>query len=225
MRTRLWLPILVAIIGIAGYGGLSLHLESQDTSWSGYLSGLMLDFWGGEQNQLIRVNLYNHTIALYENGELYKIDRIAATGNPFDRTATPTGKFRILSKDKWHISSSRVIMPWSLRFYEGYYFHDIPLTMKGKVIDTKYSHGCIRLPNALAPELFSWAKVGAYVEIYNTSLVRPDNEQTVYLLTADGHRYAIATEEAFLSHGYRWESVAVVPPAEIAAMPLAGTIE
>ena len=217
-----------------GSGGLvqqelpeSLSLwECWKASMSGYLSALMLNFWGGTQDQLIRVNLYNHSIALYEHGNLYKYARVAGTGNPNNSTATPTGRFRILSKDRWHISGlSGVIMPLSMRFYEGYYFHDIPLTPAGKIIDTKYSHGCIRLPTELAKEMFDWTNVGAYVEIYSSRLARADDADTVYLLTEDGYRQPIASERAFVSHGYRWQDVVVVPPAELASMPIGGIVQ
>ena len=69
MRKGLILSLFLAVTTLAGYGLLSVHLRSQDTSFSGYLSGLMLNFWGGEEKQLIRVNLYNHSLALYENGK------------------------------------------------------------------------------------------------------------------------------------------------------------
>ena len=221
MRKGLILPVFVAIVSLSGYGLFSVHLRSQDTSFSGYLSGLMLNFYGGEQKQLIRVNLYNHSLALYENGTLYKFTRVAGTGNPNNKTATPTGKFRILSKERRHISGlSGAIMPLSMRFHQGYYFHDIPLYPSGKVITTRYSAGCIRLPTELATEMFAWTNIGAYVEIYSARLARADDSPIVYFLTEDGYRQPIATERAFLSRGYQWKDVAVVPPAELAAMPI-----
>jgi hypothetical protein len=219
MSNRFRLPLFVAGFMLAGYGVLFFQSRIQDTSVQGYLSGLMLNFWGGERNQLIRVNLHNYSIALYERGSLYKMARIATPGNPDDGTRTPTGKFRILSKDKWHISGS-IVMPWCLRFNGPYYFHDIPLIKKtGDIIRTRYSHGCIRLPTGFAEEVFNWANIGAYVEIYDASLARADNGTTVYQLTVDGYRKPIASEQEFLSRGYRWQDVAVMPAAELAAIP------
>lgn len=226
IRTRVVVPFVVVLVAVGGYGLLDAHLRSQDTSMSGYLSALMLNFWGGTQDQLIRVNLYNHSIALYENGNLYKFSHIAGTGNPLNRTATPTGKFRILSKDKWHISNlSGVIMPLSMRFFEGYYFHDIPLYPNGQVITTKYSAGCIRLPTDLATEMFTWTKIGAYVDIFNASLVRADDADTVYLLTVDGYKHPIASAAVFAARGYRWSDVVSEPAVELAAMPTGGSIQ
>lgn len=225
MRKSLILPAIVAAVTLGGYVILAVHLHDQDTSFSGFLSAMMLNFWGGEQNQLIRVNLYNHSLALYQNGTLYKYAHVAGTGNPANRTATPTGQFRILSKEVRHVSGlSGVIMPLSMRFYEGYYFHDIPLTPSGKIIDTKYSHGCIRLPSDLAHMMYDWVNVGAYVEVYSSSLVRADDQQTVYHLTEDGQRQPISSERAFNAHGYQWKNVVVVPSAELEGLPLAATI-
>lgn len=226
MRKTFVLPLFLAVTTLAGYGFISLQLRTQDTSFSGYLSGLMLNFWGGEKNQLIRVNLHNYSIALFDRGALTKMARIAAPGNPNDGTRTPTGKYRVLSKDKWHLSGS-IVMPWAVRFNGPYYFHDIPLIKKtGAIITTRYSHGCIRLPSALAEEMFNWANIGAYVEIYDASLARADDgSSTVYLLTVDGYRYAIASEHAFIERGYRWTDVAVLPAAELTALPSGGTIE
>lgn len=226
MHRKLVLMAFVAVIAVSGYGMLGVLARSQDTNLSGYLSGLMLDFWGGEQNQLIRVNLHNYSIALYDHGNLLKMARIAAPGNPDNGTRTPTGTFRILSKDQWHISGS-LVMPWALRFDGPYYFHAIPVTKAtNAIIHTAYSHGCIRLPDPLAQEMFNWANVGAYVEVYDASLARADDgTATVYLLTFDGARQPFASEQAFLAHGYRWRDVISIPAAELAAMPLGGTIE
>lgn len=215
MWKRMWpLLVLVAVV-CGGYLGFSAYLRSEDISWNGYLSGLMLNVWGGERNQLIRVNLHNHFIALYQNGELIEFDRIAATGNPDDYTATPTGRFRILSKDAWHLSGA-YIMPLALRFYKGYYFHDIPLYRADEsTVKSRYSHGCIRLPHELAEQVFEWANVGAYVEIYDASLARADGSDTVYRLLADGSRVPIANEAEFNARGYRWQDVAVLPAPEL----------
>ena len=226
MRKEFILPVVVIFAMVGGYALLNAHLASQDTTLPEYLSGLMLNFYGGEQDQLIRVNLHNFTIALYEKGNLYKFSHIAGAGNPNGRSATPTGKFRILSKDVRHISGlSGVIMPLSMRFYEGYFFHDIPLYPNGKVITTKYSGGCIRLPTALATEMYAWVNVGAYVEIFNSSLAKADDSDTVYLLTEDGYKQAIPNERVFAARGYKWSDVAVVPAAELAAMPSGGSIQ
>jgi L,D-transpeptidase-like protein len=225
MRKELIVSLAIIVITATGYGLLTSRLTSQDTTFQGYLSGLLLNFWGGDQSQVIRVNLRNSMIALYENDSVYTIAKIAGAGNPFDVTATPTGKFRILSKEIQHISRlSGVIMPLSMRFFEGYYFHDIPLTPDGYLIRTRYSHGCIRLPHDLAQKMFQWVRIGAHVEIYNATLVRAEHDQRVYWLSEDGQRRPIASEASFIANGFRWEDVVVVPPAEVYGLPIGATL-
>ncbi len=215
-----------AAILVAACTGLGLYLQANDTSFGGFLSGVLLNFYGGEQNQLIRVNLHNKSLALYESGNLFKLDHIAAGGPPGTQYATHTGHFRILSKDKWHISTYHVIMPLSLRFDGPRYFHDIPLHMDRTPYTTEYSHGCIRLPHAMAMTLFDWANIGAYVEVYDASLARADDgSQTVYLLTADGYRQPIATAAAFLAHGYHWGDVVTIPAQELNGLPIGPAIQ
>lgn len=218
---------LALVIVVSGSGWLlSAHLASQDTSLMSYLSGLMVSAVGGAgDDQLIRVNLHNHSLTLFQNGQVYMTATIAATGNPNDRTATPTGEFRILSKEPRHKSRlSGVIMPWAMRFFEGYYFHDIPLTPGGVIINTKYSHGCIRLATSLVRQVYNWTQVGARVQVYRADLVRDGISPTVYHLTEDGRREPIATESAFTARGYQWANVAIIPAAELAGLTLAQTL-
>jgi hypothetical protein len=209
--------IVAGTVTLCSYG-----LNSQDTTLTSYLTGVVASFTGGTgDNQLIRVNLHNHSLALYEDGVLHFSGSVAGTGNPLNRTATPTGEFRILSKERVHTSRlSGVIMPLSMRFYQGYYFHDIPLTPTGTLITTKYSNGCIRLPNATARLMYDWTRIGARVVVYRADLARSDASPTVYYLTDDGYRRPVANPEAFAAHGFTWDRVAVVPYEELAALPL-----
>ncbi|HXK36318.1 MAG TPA: L,D-transpeptidase [Candidatus Paceibacterota bacterium] len=218
---------VVVIVCVVMYGFLlSSYLYEQDTTLSSFLSGAILSLTGfGENDQLLRVNLRNYQFSMYKGGEVYNITRVAATGNPLNSTRTPTGKFRILSKERIHISNlSGAIMPWAMRFYKGYYFHDIPLWPSGEIINTPYSAGCIRLSSALAPEVYTWTQVGARVEIYWAELVKEESNPMVYWLSQDGFRNPIANEVAFTSRNFRWQDVTVIPAAELAALPIGDTL-
>lgn len=224
MRIR---GILLLVLIVASALGLSLVLSyprGQDVTFYSYLSGVIAPLISS--NKLIRVNLYNHDITLYEGTTIVKQAKIAATGNPRNSTATPTGNFRILSKEKRHISSlSGVIMPLSLRFNGPYYFHDIPLHKDGTVINTQYSNGCIRLPGDLAQELFQWADIGTRVQIFNVEFAKTADAPMVYLLTPNGYRRPIATLAAFESRGYQWKDVFILPAQELAVLPLGAIIQ
>jgi hypothetical protein len=221
------LLLLAAVAGIALASLLTLDsfLASQDTTMGSYLSAVMLQATGTDGGQVLRVNLHNFQLALYEGGRLVRTAQIAGAGNPGDWTATPTGDFRILSKEKMHVSRlSGVLMPYAMRFYQGYYFHDIPLTPAGAKITTRYSLGCIRLATGLASEVYGWTRIGARVQVYRAQLAKSIGSDTVYLLDAQGNRQPFASERAFTSRGYRWEDIAVVPAAELDALTLGASL-
>jgi len=139
----------------------------EDISLSGYLSGLYATILTGETKKAIKIDLKNYDITLWEGDELLQSHKISGAGNP-KFSPTPRGKFRILSKEKLHISSiNGVAMPWSLRFYKGYYLHGFPyFPNTGQPVTTKYSFGCIRLPEKIDQEIYNWVEIGTKVEIY-----------------------------------------------------------
>jgi len=85
---------------------------------------------------------------------------------------TPTGIFKILNKERMHISNlypkykdgSRggAKMPYSLRISKGGVF-----IHAGEIVEYPNSHGCIRLPYGKAMQLFKWTTIGTKVKIIN----------------------------------------------------------
>jgi len=196
------------------------YLQPQDISFSSYFSGIYASVFVPESDKTIRINLYNKSLTLFENDTLFKQAKISAAGNPY-AFPTPVGNFKILSKEKQHISGlSGLIMPFSLRFYKGYYLHALPTYRSGQPFNSTYSVGCIRLDNELAMEIFNWAEIGTKVEIYNSSLVRSDESLTVYHLNQDGTKEPITSPEEFIKRGFRWQDIATIPAAELSALPL-----
>jgi len=79
---------------------------------------------------------------------------------------TPEGEFRILQKKRYHTSNlwpkpkGGAKMPYMLRLTNsGIAMH------LGYVPNKAVSHGCIRLKQGFAQEMFSWAKVGTRVYV------------------------------------------------------------
>lgn len=213
---RKWIIFPAIVLTFSFFGSYFAYFYPEEISLGGYFSSILSAVEGIGKDKLIRVNLYNYSIALYENGNLIKQARISAAGHP-TKTTTPEGDFRILSKEKSHISSlSGLIMPLSLRFYKGYFIHDLPLTRSGKPYYSEYSNGCIRLPNDLAPEVYDWADVGTKVQIYEAELVRSNGLPMVYQLTKDGFKRHITSPEIFIALGYNWNGVTIIPSAELA---------
>lgn len=212
---RKWIILPVFVLGLSFFGFYFAYFYPEEISLGGYFSSIMSAVEGVGQDKLIRINLYNYSIALYEDGSLVKQAKISAAGHP-TRAATPQGDFKVLSKEKSHISGlSGLIMPLSLRFYKGYFIHDLPVTRSGKPYYSEYSSGCIRLPSDLAHEVYDWADVGTKVQVYKAELVKSADSPVVYLLSKDGFKQPIANPEAFIAHGFHWHDIAVIPAVEI----------
>jgi len=220
--------ILFLILGAAAFLGFFefnlFYLLPQDISFGSYFSGIFYSLVGGQSSKTIRINLYNKSLTLIDNAALVKQDKIAGAGHP-KYSPTPTGNFKVLSKSKKVISFTGLIMPLSLRFKGPYYMHGLPTYRDGRLFYSEYSMGCIRLGPGLDQEVYDWADMGTNVEIYNASLVRAEENPTVYYLTPDGSKEAISSPEEFIGRGFRWQDVAVIPLIELEALPLANSKE
>ncbi|WP_410637316.1 L,D-transpeptidase [Amycolatopsis sp. lyj-346] len=73
--------------------------------------------------------------------------------------ATPTGTFRVLSKEKMHLSKqfNNAEMPNSVFFYPGDAFHTGSLSV--------YSHGCIHLSPSASLKFFNTLRIGDVVQV------------------------------------------------------------
>lgn len=97
----------------------------------------------------IIVDLKNQKIYAIEDGVIMMNDRISSGKKGY---TTPTGKFIILEKQKYHISTIyNLPMPYMLRLTNrGVAIH------QGHVPNYPASHGCIRVPKNFADKLFYW---------------------------------------------------------------------
>ena len=73
--------------------------------------------------------------------------------------ATPTGTFRVLSKEKMHLSKQfdDAPMPNSVFFYPGDAFHTGSLSV--------YSHGCIHLSSSASLKFYNTLHIGDVVQV------------------------------------------------------------
>jgi len=110
------------------------------------------------QSRALRFYLGTQTFQYSEDGEVVVAGPIASgkASSP-----TPTGKFRVLSKDEDKESSrydneigTPAWMPFSMQFYGNYFLHE------GYLPGQPASHGCIRLGHYDARLLFERMKVG-----------------------------------------------------------------
>ena len=120
-------------------------------------------------DRMIEIDLTNQTLTAKE-GEKPIIQSPISSGRA--GYTTPRGTFKILDKNKMHISNRYPIvdkyadirggakMPYMLRVTNtGIAIH------AGEMVNYPDSHGCIRIPYGKAMQLFKWANVGTKVNI------------------------------------------------------------
>ena len=107
------------------------------------------------------VNLYTQHAQIYRNGIAIGYTSVSTGKRGY---GTPTGRFQVLEKRRFHRSStySNAPMPWMVRLtWSGIAFHS------GALPGLPASHGCIRLPASFAPQLFGALSLGDTVAVLN----------------------------------------------------------
>ena len=133
------------------------------------LATTLLSFGGYKK---IVVDLTKQEAYAYENGQLVYSGWISSGRKKFK---TPTGRYRVLQKEKEHISNEwpkKVVikngkkveevggakMPYMMRLtWSGIALHE------GYTPNYPASHGCIRVAKGFAKKLYKWATVGTRV--------------------------------------------------------------
>jgi hypothetical protein len=115
-----------------------------------FLTGLLgaaPSAWAGMD---VRVDLSTQRMTVSENGRVKHVWTVSS-GRPGFRT--PTGSYRPQRLARMHYSQTYDLapMPHSIFFHGGYAIHG---TGEVRRLGRTASHGCIRLPNARAAELF-----------------------------------------------------------------------
>ncbi len=122
----------------------------------------------------IDVNLYDQTLAVYDNFRLVFATLIASGQNPF---FTKPGVFQIYSTKESDTMSGSFTADRS----DYYYIEDVPWVMyydDARAIHGAYwrtmfgypaSHGCVNLSVPDAHWVFNWAKVGDWVHVWDPS--------------------------------------------------------
>jgi lipoprotein-anchoring transpeptidase ErfK/SrfK len=105
-------------------------------------------------NLLIKVDRTEQIMRVYEEGELIYIWPVSTGRRGY---TTPTGSFRPYSLRRHHRSSkyNNAPMPFSIFYRGGYAIHGTNAISR---LGRTASHGCIRLHNADARELFAMVK-------------------------------------------------------------------
>ncbi len=125
-------------------------------------------------NRWIEVNLYEQTLAVYDQGELIFATLIASGLEPF---WTRPGLFQIYNK----LDTTPMQGSFEADRSDAYYLEDVPWTMyfdEARALHGAYwranlgfpqSHGCVNLSVGDARWIFDWAQVGDWVYVWDPS--------------------------------------------------------
>lgn len=114
------------------------------------------------------VSLKSQKVTVFQGDKALVTSRVSSGKSGH---ATPTGVFSILGKSRWHRSNiySGAPMPYMQRLT----WSGIALHASNSVPGYPASHGCVRMPNGFAPQLFYFTKTGYHVVITNKTDLAP----------------------------------------------------
>ncbi len=130
-------------------------------------------------NRWIDVNLFEQTLAVYQDGQLIFATLVSSGQPPF---WTKPGVFQIYKK----LESTRMRGAFSANRSDYYQLDDVPWTMyydESRALHGAYwhdmfgyktSHGCVNLTIADAHWLYEWAHIGDWVHVWDPSGQTPE---------------------------------------------------
>jgi len=120
--------------------------------------------------RMIAADLTNMKLYLFENGHATATLDILSKGKRGSRWETPTGLYKIETKEEDHFSSiGEVHMPYSMQFFGNFFVHGWPYYPGGSPVPEGYSGGCIRLSTEDAEKVFAFARRGTPIFVWETA--------------------------------------------------------
>ena len=117
----------------------------------------------------IYIDLQNMTVSLQDGEKIIKTFNIVTKGKPGSYYQTPAGNYTVQLKEEKHYSSlGHVYMPYSMQFFGNFFIHGIPYYADGTRVTSSYSGGCIRMLDADAIEIYTFADMGTKIKIKNS---------------------------------------------------------
>jgi hypothetical protein len=109
-------------------------------------------------SRLIAADLSEMKLYLFEDGHATITVPILSKGKRGSRWETPTGLYKIQTKEENHFSSlGAVYMPKSMQFFGNFFIHGWPYYPDGTPVPEGYSGGCIRLSTEDATRVYDFA--------------------------------------------------------------------
>jgi D-alanyl-D-alanine carboxypeptidase len=147
-----------------------------------------------KKENFIEADLKRMKMSLYENGEIKEEYSILMKGKMGSFWETTTGIYSVGAKSANHFSSiAKVWMPYGVQFYGNFFIHGWPYYSDGTPLQSSYSGGCIRLSTKDAEKVFSFAKYGMPILVFEEkpratlyeAFTRADEEAEMPLIEAE----------------------------------------
>lgn len=139
----------------------------EDTLSTRTIGTASIDTIAQAHERMIAADLTNMKLYLFENGHATATLDILSKGKRGSRWETPTGLYKIESKEKDHFSSiGEVHMPYSMQFFGNFFVHGWPYYPGGEPVPEGYSGGCIRLSTEDAEKVFEFVKRGTPIFVW-----------------------------------------------------------
>ncbi|MEK7509776.1 MAG: L,D-transpeptidase family protein [Patescibacteria group bacterium] len=117
--------------------------------------------------RLIAADLSAMKLYLFENGVATSTFDILSKGKRGSRWETPTGLYKIETKEENHFSSiGEVHMPHSMQFFGNFFIHGWPFYPSGESVPEGFSGGCIRLSTDDAQKVYGFASQGTPIFVW-----------------------------------------------------------
>lgn len=134
-----------------------------------------------KKSDFIEADLKNMKLSLYKDGEVKNIYTILRKGKMGSFWETTTGIYSVGAKSANHFSSiAKVWMPYGIQFYGNFFIHGWPYYADGTLLQSSYSGGCIRLDTDDAEKVFTFAKYGMPVLVFEEQPKRTLYESLTY---------------------------------------------
>jgi hypothetical protein len=121
----------------------------------------------GQKTSFFLADLSQMKLFAYQKGSLSAEFPILTKGKEGSWWETPTGIYKIASKEKNHYSTfGHVYQPWSMAFQGNFFIHGWPYYPDGTPVSSAYSGGCIRLSDDDAKAVFDMSDIGMPVIVF-----------------------------------------------------------
>jgi poly-gamma-glutamate synthesis protein (capsule biosynthesis protein) len=114
-----------------------------------------------KEGKVVYADLDTMLLTLWRDGKAEREMPIKSKGKPGSFWETPTGEYRVLTREETHFSSiGDVWMPYSIGFFGNFFIHGWPYYPSGKQVAEGFSGGCIRLATTDAKVVFDFVDAG-----------------------------------------------------------------